>query len=164
MAWVLLCSFDSFLASLSIGLLGCPTSTRRKLILGFAAFDFSAIVAGASLHSGLAQIYHLLFDGLNTFLLTVALAFVAAAVLAYSRRGHAALLWVPVLLGLDNFIAGLHGGSNQLPQSALIAGLTSGLAAWAGFVTARHAAPLFSQRIAVVASVSVLILAFVLTN
>jgi putative Mn2+ efflux pump MntP len=163
MASVLFCSFDSFLASLGIGLLGCSESIRRKLIVAFVAFDLSATLAGASLHSGLAQLDHLR-GGLSAFLLTVVLSVVAVAALASSRRSQAALLWVPVLLCLDNFIAGLLGGSNQLPQSALIAGLASGLAAWAGFVMARHAAPLFSRRSAIVASVSLLILAFVLTN
>jgi putative Mn2+ efflux pump MntP len=163
MATILLCSIDSFLASLGIGLLGCSETTRRKLILAFATFDLSATLVGASLHSLLAQI-HQLPGGMNALLLTVVLAVAAVAVLASSRIGQAPLLWVPVLLCFDNFIAGLVGGSNALPQSALIAGLASGLAAWAGFVTARHAAPLFSRRIAVVASLSLLVLAFVFTN
>src|SRR6267143_819942 len=104
MVSVLVCSIDSFLASLGIGLLGCSGSTRRKLILAFATFDFSATLAGLSLHSGLAQIDQPR-GGLSAFLLTVVLVVVAAAVLAFSRRGQAALLWVPVLLCLDNFIA-----------------------------------------------------------
>jgi putative Mn2+ efflux pump MntP len=163
MTSALIYSFDSFLASLGIGILGRPESSRRKLILAFAAFDFIATLAGASLRSGLAQVHHL-GGGWLPVLFAVALALAAGVVLAYSLKGQGALLLVPVLLSLDNFIAGLLGVSNQVPHTALIAGLASGLAAWAGFVAARNMSPLFSRRMAVVASASLLILAFVLAN
>jgi hypothetical protein len=163
MTSILICSFDSFLASLGIGLLGCSESSRRKLILAFAAFDFSATLAGTSLRLNLAQVHHL-GGGLVPDLFAVALTIVAGVVLAYSPRGRGALLLVPFLLSLDNFIAGLIGGSDQAPHSALIAGLASGLAAWAGFFAARDMSPLYSRRMAVVASASLLILAFVLAN
>jgi hypothetical protein len=158
---ILLCSIDSFLASAGIGLLGCSETSRLRLIIAFVACDMSATLAGASFHSGLAQIDR---GGFTSLLAPVLLAVVAAAVLAYSRKFHAVFLWVPVLLSLDNFLTGLLDGSAHVVQSPLIAGLASGLLAWSGFGVARLAGPLFSRRTGVVASVSMMILAFVLVN
>ena len=45
MTSAVLCSFDSFLAALGIGLHGYRECDRRKLILAFATFDFSATLA-----------------------------------------------------------------------------------------------------------------------
>jgi len=161
MVSIFLCSIDSFLASLGIGLLGCSETSRRKFILAFAACDLSATLAGASLHSGLAQNHR---GGLTPLLAPIVLASVAAAVLTYSREFPALFLWVPVLLSLDNFIGGLLDGSPHLVQSPLIAGVVSGSLAWSGFGLARVAAPLFSRRSTLVTSVSLMALAFVLAN
>ncbi len=163
MASVLLCSLDSFLASLGIGLFGIHESKRRKLILAFAMFDFSATLAGVSLHTGLAQI-HLLGGGLRPFLITALLGVAVLAVLVYRRKDLGAFLWVPALLSLDNFIAGFGGAFTPAPNLALIAGLASGLAAWAGLVAALHLGPMFTRRFAIAASATLLILAFVLAN
>jgi hypothetical protein len=163
MTSAVLCSFDSFLAALGIGLYGYPESSRRKLILAFAAFDFSATLTGIILHSALAQIYQV--GGLvRPFLITAVLGVAALAMMVCGRKSFGAFLWVPALLSVDNFIAGLVGGAVQAPTLALIAGLASGLAAWAGFVVARDLSPLFSRRIAVAASAGLLIFAFVLSN
>jgi putative Mn2+ efflux pump MntP len=159
MVSIFLCSIDSFLASLGIGLLGCSETRRRKLILAFAACDLSATLAGASLHSCLAQ-YHR--GGLIPLLAPIVLAGVAAAVLTYCRKSPALFLWVPALLSLDNFIGGLLDGSPHVVRSPLIAGLASGLLAWSGFGLARVAGPLFSRRSTLVTSVSLMTLAFVL--
>jgi len=162
-ASVLLCSLDSFLASLGIGLFGIHESKRRKLILAFAMFDFSATLAGVSLHVGLAQI-HLLGGGLRPFLITALLGVAVLAVLVYRRKDLGAFLWVPALLSLDNFIAGFGGAFTPAPNLALTAGLASGLAAWAGLVAALHLGPMFTRRFAIAASATLLILAFVLAN
>ena len=163
MASVLLCSLDSFLASLGIGLFGIHESKRRKLILAFAMFDFSATLAGVFLRAGLAQI-HLLGGGLRPFLVTAVLGVALLAALVYCRKDLGAFLWVPALLSLDNFIAGFGGAFTPAPNLALTAGLASGLAAWAGLVAALHLAPMFTRRFAIAASATLLILAFVLTN
>jgi hypothetical protein len=160
---VLFCSLDSFLASLGIGLFGIHESRRRKLILAFAMFDFSATLAGVSLHAGMAQI-HTLGVGLRPFLVTAVLGVGVLAALAYSRKDLGAFLWVPALLSLDNFIAGFVGAFTPAPSLALMAGLVSGLAAWAGLVTALHLGPMFTRRFAIAASATLLILAFVLAN
>jgi hypothetical protein len=161
MTSVLLCSFDSFLASLGIGILGCSESNRQRLILAFAVFDFLATFAGACLHARLPQIH---LSGFNPFLVCVGFAVVSAAAVACRSRDSVALLWVPALLGVDNFISGLLDGFNFTAQSLLLAFVASGLAAWAGFGTARYAELLWSRRSAVIISFSLLLLAFVLAN
>ena len=163
MTSILLCSLDSFLASLGIGLFGIHGSKRRKLILAFAMFDFSATLAGVSLHSGLAQI-HTLGGGLRPFLNTAVFGVAVLAALVFRRKDLGAFLWVPALLSLDNFIAGFVGAFTPAPSLALMAGLVSGLAAWAGLVTALHLAPMITRRFAIAASATLLILAFVLAN
>ena len=86
------------------------------------------------------------------------------AALAFGQKGTGVFLCLPALLSVDNFITGLVGGSAQAPTIAMIAGVASGLAAWSGFVAARDLRSLFSRRLAVVASASLLILALVLAN
>ena len=162
MTSVLLCSLDSFLASLGIGLFGIHESKRRKLILAFAMFDFSATLAGVSLHARLTQIHTL--GGLRPFLITAVLGVAGLAALVYRRKDLGAFLWVPALLSLDNFIAGFVGAFTPAPNLALIAGVASGLAAWAGLVAAQHLGPMFTRRFAIAASATLLILAFVLAN
>src|SRR5260370_42428009 len=99
MVSALLCSIDSFLASLGIGLLGCSETTRRTFIVAFTVCDFSATLAAASLNSGVRQMHH---GGLSLMLALVVLALVAAGVVAYSRELPAIFFWLPVLLSFDN--------------------------------------------------------------
>jgi hypothetical protein len=161
MVSALFCSFDSFLASLSIGLFGCSESSRRRLILAFGAFDLGATLVGTSIRSVLGRIHG---GGLTSCLVTIVTVAVAVAVLIYyERRNPVTFLWVPVLLCLDNFIASLLDGSNHVTQSPLIAGLASSLAAWTGFIASWHAGALFSRRVTVMVSVTLLLI-FVLVN
>jgi putative Mn2+ efflux pump MntP len=155
---ILLYSLDSFMAALGIGLLECSKTTKRKLILAFAACDLLATLAGASLRPATVHIHH---GGLAPFFVPVIMAMVAVAVLAYGRKSPAHLMWIPVLLSFDNFLAGLLDGSVHGPESSLIAGAFSGLLAWSGFETARVAGSLFSHRVALVTSVGLTIIAFV---
>jgi hypothetical protein len=157
---ILLYSVDSFVAALGIGLLGCSKITRRKLILAFATCDLIAALAGASLHPATVQIHD---GGLASFFVPVIMVVVAVAVLAYGRKLPAHLMWIPVLLSLDNFLAGLLDGSVHGLESSVVAGVFSGLLAWSGFEMARVAGSLFSQRVALVASVGLTIIAFVLS-
>ena len=46
---ILLCSLDSFVAALGIGLMDGSKTTLRKVILAFAVCDLLATLAGASL-------------------------------------------------------------------------------------------------------------------
>lgn len=154
---ILLYSLDSFIATLGIGLLECSRTTRRKLILAFAACDLLATLAGAFLRPATVHIHH---GGLAPFF-PVIMAMVAVAVLSYGRKLPARLMWIPVLLSLDNFLAGLLDGSVHGPESSLIAGVFSGLLAWSGFEMARVAGSLFSHRVALVTSVGLTIIAFV---
>ena len=154
---ILLYSLDSFVAALGIGLLECSKTTRRKLILAFAACDLLATLAGASLHPTV----HIHRGGLAPFFVPVIMAMVAVAVLAYGRKLPARLMWIPVLLSFDNFLASLLDGSVHGPESSLIAGVFSGLLAWSGFEMARVAGSLFSHRVALVTSVGLTIIAFV---
>jgi hypothetical protein len=156
MVSALLCSIDSFLASLGIGLLGCSEANRRTFIVAFAACDLSATLAAASLNSAVAQMHH---GGLSIMLAPVVLAVVAAGMLANGRR---LFFWLPILLSLDNFFTALLEGSVHGAHSPLIAGLASGLLAWSGFAVAQVARPVFSRESALAAGAGLLILAFVL--
>jgi hypothetical protein len=57
MPTALLCSLDSFLASVGIGFLEFSERNRGRLILAFAACDLVATFTGASRHAGLLPIY-----------------------------------------------------------------------------------------------------------
>jgi putative Mn2+ efflux pump MntP len=155
---IFLCSLDSFVAALGIGLIDCSKTTRRKVILAFAVCDLLATLAGASLRRASVHIH---YDGLASFLVPFILSGVALAVLAYGRKLPTRLMWIPVLLSLDNFVAGLWDGSAHGPESAVIAGLFSGLLAWSGFVMARVAGSFFLYRVALATSAGLTIIAFV---
>lgn len=151
-----LCSLDSFVAALGIGLIS--KTTRRKVILAFAVCDLLATLAGASLRRASVHIH---YDSLASFLVPFILSGVALAVLAYGRKLPTRLMWIPVLLSLDNFFAGLLDGSAHGPESAVIAGLFSGLLAWSGFVMARVTGSFFLYRVALATSAGLTIIAFV---
>jgi putative Mn2+ efflux pump MntP len=155
---ILLYSLDSFVAALGVGLLECSKITKRKLILAFATCDWIATFAGASLRPAMA---HLHSGALASFFVPMIIAVVALAVLTHGRQLPARLMWIPFLLSLDNFLAGLFDGSVHGLESSLIAGALSGLLAWSGFEMARVAGSFFSQRVALVASVGLTIIAFV---
>jgi len=157
----LLCSVDSLLASLAIGLWGGAEISRRQLIMVFAVCDVGAALAGEAMHSGMTPTHH---GGPTSSLLTFLLAVVAIAVFLWNRQFPARFLWVPALLGLDNFFASFLEGTAQTLPSLVVAGLSSGLAAWAGFAIARQAGPVFSRRSAVVASACLLIFVLFLAN
>src|ERR1700758_2811653 len=110
MTSAVLCSFDSFLAALAIGVHGHHQCDRRKLIMAFATFDFSATLAGVSLHSALAHI-HYVGSGLRLFMVVAVVGAAALAAWAFGRKGSGVFLCVPALLSVDNFITGLVGGS-----------------------------------------------------
>jgi hypothetical protein len=157
---ILLYSVDSFVAALGIGLLGCARVTRRKLILAFATCDLIAGLAGTSLRSAAV---HLPGGGWAHLLVPVIMVVVAVAVLAYGRKSPAHLMWIPVLFSLDNFLAGLLGGAVHGLATSLAAGACSGLLAWSGFAMAQAAGSRFSRRVALVASVGLTIIAFMLS-
>jgi hypothetical protein len=162
MVSVFLCSVDSFLAALGIGIHGCSESGRRKLVVAFAACDFIATFAGTTIHSGLIQLFRV---GASYVPLAVTVVVVfAAAVLVCNRRFSSIFLWVPALLGLDNFVAGLFGGPAHITPAPWMAGIASGLAALAGFYGAKNARPVLSQRSTVAATFGLLSVALLLAN
>jgi len=100
---VLVYSLDSFFGALAIGVLDRSETTRRKLIPAFAACDLIATLAGASFRSNLA---HIDLGGLALFTAPLFVAAVAVAVLTYGQKLPAGLVWIPVLLSVDNFFCG----------------------------------------------------------
>jgi hypothetical protein len=153
---VLLYSLDSFFGALGIGLLDRSETTRRKLIPAFAICDLIAMLAGGAFRS-----YHL-----GAFALFTAPLFMAAAAvvaLTCAQRLPAGLVWIPVLLSLDNFFAGLSPSVHGV-QSSVISGLSSGLLAWSGFVVAQRLGPVLSRGGALLASVGLTIIAFVFVS
>ena len=155
---ILLCSLDSFVAALGIGLIDCSKDTRRNVILAFAVCDLLATLVGASMRP---ISVHIQYDGLASFIVPLILAGVALAVLTNRRKFPTRLMWIPVLLSLDNFFAGLLGRSTHGPESAVIAGLLSGLLAWSGFVMARAAGSFCLYRVGLATSAGITIIAFV---
>ncbi|MBZ5620896.1 MAG: hypothetical protein LAQ69_19525 [Acidobacteriia bacterium] len=138
----ILCSADSFLAAAGVSVLGCPNIYKRRLAFAFAACDMLATMTGARLH---AAAVHLPPAVLSAAAPAVALA-MAAGILAllYGRRMPALTLLAPVLLSLDNFAAGALDSSGAQPSFGVMAGLTSGLMAWAGFAAAKPIARFLS--------------------
>jgi hypothetical protein len=157
MQTVLLYSLDSFFGALAIGVLDRSETTRRKLIPAFAACDLIATLAGAFFRTNLAQIH---LGGLALLTASLFVAAVAVAVLTYGQKLPAGLAWIPVLLGVDNFFAGLSPASTHGVQSSLISGILSGLLACQGFAVARGLSPVLSRRGALLASVGLTIIAF----
>ena len=158
---VLLCSLDSFFGALGIGLLDRSEATRRKLVPAFAACDLIATLAGAFFRTNLTHIH---LGGLALFTAPLFIAAAAIAVLTYAQKLPAGLMWIPILLSLDNFFAGLSTASIHGIPSSLISGLLSGLLAWSGFVVAQGLGPVLSRRDALLASMGLTIIAFVFVS
>jgi putative Mn2+ efflux pump MntP len=154
---LLLCSIDSFLAALGIGLLERSESRNRKFIIAFAVCDLISTLAGLTLRSTLVPIPRL---GSGLVLALLLLTAAAAAVLAYSQKLPAIFISIPILLSLDNFVAGLLDGALHTFPSPLIAALASGVLAAAGFALVRVARSQFSRQCAYVAGVGLLLFAF----
>jgi hypothetical protein len=158
---VLLYSLDSFFGALGIGLLDRSETTRRKLIPAFAACDLIATLAGGFFRTNVTQIH---LGGLALFTAPLFMAAAAVAVLAYAQKLPARLVCIPVVLSLDNFLAGLSGASIHGVQSSVISGLLSGLLAWSGFAAAQALGPAFSRRVALLTSFGLTIIAFVFVS
>jgi putative Mn2+ efflux pump MntP len=156
---IVLCSIDSFLAALGIGLLERSESRKRTIIIAFAACDLISTLAGLTLRSTLAP-----SAASGLVLAPLLLIVAAAAVLAHSQKLPVVFLAIPILLGLDNFLAGLFDGSLHAFQSPWIAAIASGLLATAGFAIARVVRPQFSRPWAYLAGGSLMILAFLSFN
>jgi hypothetical protein len=157
---VLLYSLDSFWGALGIGLLDRSATTRRKLIPAFAACDLIATLAGAALRTNLTHIH---LGGLALFTAPLLMAAAAVGALTYAQKLPAGLMWIPILLSLDNLFAGLSSSAHNV-QSSAISGLLSGLLAWSGFAVAQGLGPVLSRRDALLASVGLTIVAFVFVS
>jgi putative Mn2+ efflux pump MntP len=157
----LLYSLDSFFGALGIGLLDRSATTRRKLIPAFAACDLTATLAGAAFRANLT---HIQVGGLALFTAPLFMVAVAVAVLTYAQKLPAGLMWIPILLSLDNFFAGLSSASIHGVQSSVIAGLLSALLAWTGFAVAQRLGPVLSRRGALLTSVALTIIAFLFVS
>jgi putative Mn2+ efflux pump MntP len=154
---VLLYSLDSFFGALGVGLLDRSATTRRKLIPAFAACDLIATLAGALFRNNLAHIH---LDGLAFFTASPLMVAAAVTVMRYAQKLPAGLMWIPILLSLDNFFAGLSSTSIHGVQSSVFSGVLSGLLAWSGFAVAQRLGPVLSRRDALLASVGLTIIAF----
>jgi hypothetical protein len=157
---VLLYSLDSFFGALGIGLLDRSATTRRKLISAFAACDLIATLAGAAFRTNLTHIH---LGGLALFTAPLLMATAAIGALTYAQKLPAGLMWIPILLSLDNFFAGLSPSAHSV-QSSVISGLLSGLLAWSGFAVAQGLGQVLLRRDALLASVGLTIIAFVFVS
>jgi len=159
MLFSLLCSTDSFFAALGMGLLGVSSDARRTLAFTFAVCDLCATGAGFSLRLGSIDVHR---DEFSAILGTVFLAGVMAAAFTNGRRSRLLFVSFPLLLSVDNFVAGI-GGSVEAVQSLWLAGLASGLLAWLGFRVSDVVRPL-TRRWAFLAGTGLAVFAFVLPN
>jgi hydrogenase/urease accessory protein HupE len=133
MSSVFLCSLDSLFASLAIGVMGVSRTVRNTLIMAFAIFDSMAMLLGAALHLTVRPPD---FDGLIS-ILTIITAITCLAATVWRRRYSAAVLAIPFLFSLDNFITALREAPSSATGWSFVAGLTSGTFAWFGFALAR---------------------------
>ena len=153
---IFLCSLDSFLVSLAIGLLDRSQVDRQKLIASFAAFDLLGTFLGLSLRS-LVSVSPA--SSVAAVLISISFAAIATAILGYARRVPALLLWLPFLLSADNFLAGLLDGRGV--PSPWLAGPASALLAWSGFAAAHLIRPKLSPYQLWAGSMTLGVLAFV---
>ena len=131
---MLLCSLDSFLASLGIGLIESSAINRRRFIAAFALCDWLGTFAGAAVRLGTA---HLRPGGVGLTLASLLFGGIAIGVMASSKRFRGIVFAIPILLSLDNLLTGLLDGSIQTLPSTSIAAVASGLLAWSGFTVSR---------------------------
>lgn len=154
---ILLCSLDSFLASLGIGLIESSAINRRRFIAAFALCDWLGTFLGAAVRLGTA---HLRPGGLGLTLASLLFGGIAIAVMASSKRFRGIVFAIPILLSLDNFLTGLLDGSIQSLSSSAIAGVASGLLAWSGFAVSSVVHTQFSRARAFGVSVALITVAF----
>lgn len=154
---ILLCSLDSFLASLGIGLIESSAINRRRFIAAFALCDWLGTFLGAALRLGTA---HLRPGGLGLTLASLLFGGIAIGVMASSKRFRGIVFAVPILLSLDNLLTGLLDGSIQTLPSASVAGFASGLLAWSGFTVSRVVRTQLSRPRAFGVSVALITVAF----
>jgi putative Mn2+ efflux pump MntP len=159
MLTALVCSLDSFFASLGLGLFGCAGKLRRQLVVAFLVCDAAATLCGVFLRPWLLK--PVISAGLLLPLLASAFA---VTTIVFGRKSLGVLFWVPLLLSVDNFLASLGGGPARTSTSLWLVAVLSGFFAWAGFETARVASPLFSPRNALLAGAAATILAFTLAQ
>ena len=154
---ILLCSLDSFLASLGIGLIESSAINRRRFIAAFALCDWLGTFAGTAVRLGTA---HLRPGGLGLTLASLLFAGIAIGLMASSKRLPGIVFAIPVLLSLDNLLTALLDGSIQTLPSTAIAGVASGLLAWSGFAVSRVIRRPLSRPRALGVSVALITVAF----
>ena len=154
---ILLCSLDSFLASLGIGLIESSAINRRRLIAAFALCDWLGTLAGAAVRLGPP---HLRPGGLRLTLASLLFGGIVIALMASRKRFRGIVFAIPILLSLDNFLNGLLDGSIQTLPSTSIAGVASGLLAWSGFTVSRVVGTQLSRPRAFGVSVALVTVAF----
>ena len=154
---IVLCSLDSFLASLGIGLIESSAINRRRFIAAFALCDWLGTFLGAAVRLGAA---HLRPGGLGLTLASLLFGGIAVGVMASSKRLPGIVFAIPILLSLDNLLTGLFDGSIQTLPSTSIAGVASGLLAWSGFTVSRVVGTQLSRPRAFGVSVALVTVAF----
>ena len=154
---ILLCSLDSFLASLGIGLIESSAINRRRFIAAFALCDWLGTSVGAAVRLGTA---HLPPGGLGLTLASLLFGGIAIARMASRKRFRGILFAIPILLSLDNVLTGLLDGSIETLPSTAIAGVASGVLAWSGFAVSSVVRAQFSRARAFGVSLALITVAF----
>ena len=150
----MLCSMDSLIAAMAFHLLGCPKPQQRTIISAFVVCDGMATLAGLALGAGPSKMLPALLLQISSAAVWVSILLGGALLIRTGGRTRLALA-VPLLLSLDNLFSGAFDPKSHsfVIIAATVAGLTSGLFAWAGFRLAREleafvlrASPLAAQR------------------
>jgi hypothetical protein len=155
---VILCSIDSFLAALAIGLIGRQRVRSYGLIAGFALCDGISYILGRGIR--VSPVSHVV-AGLNPLTMSLCLAGIVAVLMLLFARTRPSVLWsVPLLLGLDNLLYGVLDTSGGIASLSFSSALVSGLLAYAGFVAARNVRPVLPRPVATATALILVAISF----
>ena len=157
----LVLSFDTLLASISLGTLGLERSMKRNLVFLFALCDGVASLAGSVLSTrvlGGGSFWPAALQGITvSFYLLLIVAFaVYEPAIRRNHRGFALFYALPVVLCLDNLTSGLSQSLTgiDLSVAAVTVGVVSGLMACAGLLIGSEVRRLLPVRAAIIAGVA----------
>lgn len=155
---VILCSIDSFLAALAIGLVGRQRVRSFGFIAGFALCDGISYALGRGIR--VSPVSHV-FTGLNPLTTSLCLAGIVAVLMLLFARTRPSVLWsVPLLLGLDNLLYGVLDTSGGIVALSFSSALVSGLLAYAGFFVARNVGSVLPRPVATATALILVAISF----
>ena len=161
---------DSLRVTIGLGMQGLSPGRRWQLSSTFGICDGLALFVGATVGGASFQWLIPTFSVVGPLLLAAYGVYMIFTSLLDSKtepedRTGWILFGIPVVLGLDNFVAGVALGAIGFPLSfsALIVGIISGLMAMIGLSLGAMLRRRFSPRIGILGGALVLVAAFLTT-